>query len=393
MLTNSIRRYFGIKEIDSSWRKLDVKGLWQGYLLADNDNVVQKLIYPVPKDSFSYREVDYDVQLNKDLKIEGKRGKIHPLTAANFLKIKPSGKSFYVDERSLKLLNHSNDIPLFNEYDLHWNSENDVIEFLNRKISSQNKFFSQEIDGYLNKKRPVDQKFKQGDIFRVNLANERFAYGRIVADLKKFLTHDTGIVSEWKVDLRGRCIFNNIMSSDVLVDYFMVITKEPYLTYKDLKSYKTTSTVIITEGLIKYGTYIVVDHTSIDPSSFDLPMGLDTYFDYDPICHIFKWGGCVVTFKPDKKVEKLLGIGIKEDRTYYQGPYGRSVEHYIKSCIDGKPDYAFFVRDDLRYSDYKKLREIISNYLDFDLSSNDYDSFAAKYGFMDRNKLLSFTID
>ena len=44
-------------------------------------------------------------------------------------------------------------------------------------------------------------------------------------------------------------------------------------------------------------------------------------------------------------------------------------------------------------SDYKKLKEIISNYLDFDLNSNDYDSFAAKYGFMDRNKLLSFTID
>jgi hypothetical protein len=392
MLTNAIRRHFGIKEIDSSWRKLEVKDLWQGYLLVDKDNVVQKLIYPAPKDSFSYREVDYILQLNKDFKIEGKRGKIHPLTAATFLKIKPDGKSFYVDERSLKLLNHSNDIPLFNEYDLDWNSENDAIEFLNRKISSQDEFFSKEIDKYLNTQRRVNQEFRQGDIFRVKLAKERFAYGRIVADLKKFLTHDTGIVSEWKVDLRGRCIFNSMMSSDVLIDYFMVITKEPYLTYNDLKNYKITSTVIITEGLIKYGAYTVVDHTAIDPSSFDLPMGLDTYFDYDPVCHIFKWGGCVVTFKPDKKVEKLMGIGIKDDRTYYRGPYGRSAEHYIKSCIDGTPDHAFFARDDLRNPDYKKLKEIISDYLDFDLSSNDYDGFAAKYGFMDRNKLLSFTV-
>ena len=64
-------------------------------------------------------------------------------------------------------------------------------------------------------------------------------------------------------------------------------------------------------------------------------MGLDTYFDYNPVCHIFKWGGGVVTFKPDKKVEKLIGICIKDDRTYYRGPYGRSADHYIKSCIDG----------------------------------------------------------
>lgn len=381
-----------MKEIDSSWRKLDIKDLWQGHLLVDNNNIVQKLIYPIPEDGFSYREVDYAVQLNKDLKIEGTRGKIQPLTAANFLKIKPVGKSFYVDDRSLQLINHSNGIALFDEYDLNWNSGKDAIEFLNRKIRKQDEFLSREREVYLNRKKQAGQKFGQGDIFRIKLANDKFAYGRVVADLKKFLTYDTGIVSEWKVDLRGRCIFNSIMSSDVLIDYFMVITDDPYLTYKDLKGYKTTSTVIIPDWPIKHEAYLVVDHATIDPLSFDLPMGLDTYIEYKPVCHIFKWGGCVVTFKPDKKVEKLQGTGIKDDRTYYRGPYGRSAEHYIKSCIDGKPDYAFFVRDDLRYSDYKELKEIISTYLDFDLSSNDYDSFAAKYGFMDRNKLLSFTI-
>ena len=393
MLTNSIRRHYGIKEVDGRWRKLDVKDLWQGHLLVDDDNVIQKLIYPVPTDSFSYREVDYDVQLNKDSKIVGKHGKIHPLTTANFLKLKPNGKFFEVDERSLQLINHSNGIQLFNEYDLGWISENDAIEFLNRKIRSQGDFFSQEIDVYLNRERQINQKFSQGDIFRVKLANEKFAYGRIIADLKRFLTHDTGIVTEWKVDLRGRCIFNDILTSNVLVDYFMVITDDPYLTYTDLKRYKTTSAVIITELPIKYEAYIVVDHTTIDPLSFDLPMGLDTYFEYNPICHIFKWGACVVTFKPDKKAEQLKATGIKDDRTYYRGPYGRSVEHYIKSCMEGNPDYAFFNnRGDLRYSDYKELKEIISKYLDFDLSNNDYDAFAAKFGFMDRAKLLSFTI-
>ena len=58
MLTNSIRRHFGIKEIDKSWKIIEVKDLWKGHLLIDNANVIQKLIYPIKGNDFSYREVD-----------------------------------------------------------------------------------------------------------------------------------------------------------------------------------------------------------------------------------------------------------------------------------------------------------------------------------------------
>lgn len=392
MLTNIIRRHFGIKEINKSWKKLEVKDLWKGYLLIDKANVIQKLIYPAKEGDFSYREIDYEVELNSDFKIIGKRGKIQSLTASTFLKIKPEGKSFDVDETTLKLINHCNGVQLLNEYDFSWTSEKEVLDFLNHKISNPSKFDKEELNTYLNRKKQVNQKVKQGDIFRVKLAKGNFAYGRVIADLIKFVKYDTGIVSKWEVDWRGRNIFNEMIANQTLVDYFQIITDDPYLKYKDLKKYQTTSSVSISEWLVKHEAYIIVDNSEIDPSSFDLPMSIDTYYQYVPICHIFKWGGCVVTFDPDKKVEKQKGIIVKNDQNYYNGLDNKSTEYYINSCLQGKPKYAFLNnRGDLRYRDCTDFKKILSKYLDFDINTNDYDSFANKYGFMDRQKILAFT--
>ena len=64
MLTNPIRRYFGIKEIDKNWKKLDIKNSWRNdYVLIDDNNVIQKLIQPLPEDEFYYKEADYEVPL------------------------------------------------------------------------------------------------------------------------------------------------------------------------------------------------------------------------------------------------------------------------------------------------------------------------------------------
>jgi len=387
-----MRRHFGIKEIDKSWKKLDVKDLWNGYLLIDNANVIQKLIYPVTEGDFSYREVDYEIKLNSDFKIVGKRGKVQPLTASTFLKIKPEGKFFDVDKTTLKLINYSNGVQLFNEYDLTWTSEKDVLDFLNEKISTRNKFDKEELSTYLNRKKQVNQKVKQGDIFRVKLAKGKFAYGRIIADLIKFMQYDTGIVGKWEVDWKGRNIFNEMIVNQTLVDYFQIITDDPYLKYNDLKKHETTSSISISEWFVKHEAYIIVDNSEIDPSSFDLPMSIDTYYQHVPICHIFKWGGCVVTFDPDKKVEKQKGIIVKHDQNYYNGLDNKGTEQYINSCIQGKPNYAFLNnRGDLRYSECTDLKKIISKYVDFDITTNDYDSFANKYGFMDRQKILAFT--
>lgn len=393
MLTNPIRRHFGIKEIDDNWKKLDVKDLLRGHVLVDNDNVIQKLIHPVIKGEFAYREVDHTVQLNDDLKIVGKRGKLQPLTAANFWKIKPDGKYFNVDEKSLQLVNHANGIQIFDEYDLNWETPADALGFLNRKIIKEDKFFSEELDLYLNRSKQVNQKIRQGDIFRVRLTNDKFAYGRVIADLANFLKNDTGIVSEWNVDFRGRSIFNEILVKNILVDFFAVISDSPYSMYKDLKEHQTTPTVVTTDRVVKHEACMIVDHAEVDPSSFDMPMELDTYYERKPICHIFKWGGCVVTFKAEKKIEALKDRVIKKEPAFYSGPSCRSVEYYINSCIGQNPDYAFFRnRGDLRHADYKELRAIISKHLDFDLNTNNYDAFANKYGFMDRAKFLSFTI-
>ncbi|MCM5530625.1 Imm26 family immunity protein [Parasegetibacter sp. NRK P23] len=394
MLTNSIRRHFGIKEIDKSWKRLEVKDLWKGYLLIDNANIIQKLVYPIKVDNFSYREVDYEVQLNSEFKIVGKRGKVQPLTASTFLKIKPEGKFFDFNETTLKLINYSNGVQLFNEYDLVWSTENEVLSFLNDKICNPCEFDKEELNTYLNRKKQVNQKAKQGDIFRVKLAKRKFAYGRVIADLIKFVKYDTGIVGKWEVDWRGRNIFNEMIVNQTLVDFYQIITDDPNLKFDDLNKYKTTPSVSIIDSFVKHEGCIIIDNSEIEPSSFDLPMTIDTYYQYVPICHIFKWGCCVVTFEPDKKIEKQKGIIVKKDQDNYNGLDNKSTEYYINSCIQGSPNYAFLNnRGDLRYPECIDLRKIISRYVDFDINTNDYDSFARKYGFMDRQKILAFTKD
>lgn len=393
MLTNSIRKYFGIKQIDKSWKKLTVKDLWQGHVLVDKKNVIQKLIYPVPTDDdFSYREVDYNISLSRELKIIGKKGKVQPLTAANLLKIKPEGKELSVEKTTCQLINHVNGLALFSEYKLKWRAAKDVIEFLKQYTVKPSPFFKKELDVFLNREKVVNQKPKQGDIFRVKLAGNQFAYGRVIANLAKFLTHDTGVVSKWELDWRGRSVFNEVLINQLLVDYFQLITDNPYLKYDDLKKKKRTPATCIIDLNVKHENYTIVDQVPVAANSFDLPMGIDTHYQYLPVCHIFKWGAGAVAFAPDKKVEQEKDLLVKKDLRYRNDFGNQSTEQYIRSCIKGKPDYAYlWNRGDLRYTEYSALRKQISKRLGFDINSFDYDAFAKKFGLMDRAAILAFT--
>lgn len=397
MLTNKIREHFGLKKIDISWKKFELKGLRPShYILIDESNVIQKLIYPQERGKLYYQEIDYEVPLDSQSKIIGKRGKIQPLTYSNFIKIKPGGKSFEVNNSSLKLINYINGVQLFNEYDLNWSSEDEVLNFLNEKILSRDNFFLEELKLFLTREKQVNQKVRQGDIFRVKLAGGRFAYGRVIANLEKFLTHQTLIVSEWSMDWRGRNVFNEILRNQMLVDFFEVITENPYLKYSELKEYPTTNSVCTSDWWVKHESYIVIDKTQIEASSFDLPMNIDTFYQSKTICHIFKWGAGVVTFEPDDKVEELMRLHYHENKNKnknnYLQPNNKSAEEYINSCLKGLPEYSFLdIRGDIRSADCRELLKIISEHLDFDLKSNDYDGFAKKYGFMDRKDILEFT--
>ena len=101
-----------------------------------------------------------------------------------------------------------------------------------------------------------------------------------------------------------------------------------------------------------------------------------------------------MTLEPDDKVEELMRLHYHEikNKNNYREPNNKSTEEYINSCLEGLPDYSFLdIRGDIRSADCRELLKIISEHLDFDLKSNDYDGFAKKYGFMDRKDILEFT--
>ena len=76
MLTNSIREHYQIKPIKPDWKEFELKNSYGSKVLIDNKNVLQKFIMDnSDKDSISYREIDYNIQLTSDFKIIGKTGK------------------------------------------------------------------------------------------------------------------------------------------------------------------------------------------------------------------------------------------------------------------------------------------------------------------------------
>jgi hypothetical protein len=393
MLTNEIREFYGISPVNDAWRKLQVKGLYNGFIFVDDQNVIRKQIRIDSGADFFYQEIDYEIQLSEDLRIIGKRGKDNPLTYASISKIKPVNKYLSISKVILELRNLKNGIELFSEYNHNWKSVTDAIKFLEEKMLYPTAFDSEQIAEYLHRKKAVNQKVRSGDIFRIKLSKGKFGYGRVIADLSKFTRYDTGIVSEWPVDIRGRCLFNDIIVSLAWVDYFLVVSDNPYLTYDNLKQYRTTPSVLVSDLYITHETYKIVGRCEIDTSSFDVPMGLDTYYQYAPICHIFKWGGCVVTFKPDEYIAKT-GVPVRPEKYKTNMAAGNfPLEIFIQSSIEGKTDFSYLSRADLRESFFLKLRKIISKNLEFDIDSGDYDGFANKYGFMTKSDILAFTTE
>lgn len=396
MLTNELRKFYGIKLLDEAWKKLPVKGMKGTYVLVDDENVIQKFILPKSGQYLHYREVDYCIQLSADNKVIGKKGKVQPLSYAVIDRIKPANKYFDVTDSSLLLQNSDNGISLFDIGNHVWGSVEKILIFLKRVAEKPTQFEKEEIDAFLNRPKRIPQKVVQGAIFRVKIGQNRFVYGRIIADLTKFLRVDMGIVSEWKVDFRGLNILGSGMWPQILVDFFLLVTDNPYLTNEDLKMYGTTPSLIQSEERILQGGYRLVDQCEIQTASFDIPMAIDTFYHFTPVCHIFKWGAAVVTFKANKA---LLGeislcnpVSYSSIHSKKAKPY-QSLEGFISTTINGDTDYSYITdRGDLREPLLKQAREIIIENLGFDINSGDYNGFAKKYGFMTKEEILAFSI-
>ena len=177
-----------------------------------------------------------------------------------------------------------------------------------------------------------------------------------------------------------------------LIDLYLFKTDNPYLKPNDFAALETTPSLIKNSELIKNNTFQIIGNTPIELSSFDIPMDWETYYQYKPITHIFKWGAGIKTFEPVKRLEKLTEL------TYpmkYNPINLRAIEEFdgfLTPCLSGIPNFTYVSSNgDLREPLFSEVREIISKNISFNIDTNDYDTFANKFGFMTKAEILKFT--
>lgn len=393
MLTNNIREHYQIKPINPDWKELEVKNGYGSKVLIDKYNVLQKFIKDnSDKDRISYREIDYNIQLTSDFKIIGKTGKSKGLSYSVLEKMKPANKYFNVSSNSIDLYNFDNNINILFDYNLTLKSAKDVIKYIENRIKNTSQFEKEEFEKYISTKKQKRQVIKSGDIFRIKLNNRQFAYGRVIFDLDKFRNYKPAFVSKLNVGFRDSLIFDKVLITPSLIDLYLFKTDNPYLKPKEFEALKTTPSLIKNSELIKNNTFQIIGNTPIELSSFDIPMDWETYYQYKPITHIFKWGAGIKTFEPVKRLEKLTEL------TYpmkYNPINLRAIEEFdgfLTSCLSGIPNFKYVSSNgDLREPLFSEVREIISKNINFNIDTNDYDTFANKFGFMTKAEIQKFT--
>jgi Immunity protein 26 len=393
MLTNSIREYYQIKPIKSDWKEVVLKNGYGSKVLIDKKNVLHKFIIDnSDKDTISYREIDYNVQLTNDFKIIGKTGKSKGLSYSVLEKLKPANKYFSVSSNSIDLYNFDNNINVLFDYNLKFKSAKEVTKYIESRIKNITLFEKEEFEKYISTKKQKRQAIKSGDIFRIKLNNRQFAYGRVIFDLDKFRNYKPAFISELNVGFRDSLIFDKVLMTPSLIDFYLIKTDNPYLRTEDFNTLKTTPSLIKNSELIKNNTFHIIGNTAIDLASFDIPMDWETYYQYKPISNIFKWGAGIKTFEPVKKLEKLTELTYPMN---YNPINLRAIEEFdgfLTSCLSGTPNFKYVSSNgDLREPMFSEVRKIISKNINFNVDTNEYDKFAKEFGFMTKAEILLFT--
>ncbi len=395
MLTNNIREHYQIKPIKPGWKELELKNIHSSKVLIDKNNVLQKLIEDNwNKDRPFYRETDYHIQLTTDFKIITKTGKIKGLSSSALENIKPANKMFTVSPTNIDLYNFDSDVNILSDYNLKLKSAHDVIKYIEKRIKNKTAFEKEEFEKFIGNKRQKRQPVTPGDIFRIELSNCQFAYGRVLFDLKKFHNYTPSFAPKINDGFRESLIFDKGLMIPCLIDLYLFKTDDPYVKPGKFASIKTTRSLITNSEFIRNNGFKIIGSTQLDFASFDVPMDWTTFYQYKPLFHIFKWGAGIKTFSPVKRLEKL------HELTYPMNYkpihcYGRLVEQwdgFLTSCLSGKPNFKYVsTNGDLREPLFSEVRRIISKNINFDIDKNEYDEFAKKFSFMTKQEILAFT--
>ncbi|MFN0274400.1 MAG: Imm26 family immunity protein [Chitinophagales bacterium] len=367
--------------------EIRIKGIY-GSLYISN-NVIEKAIVFDNENNY-YSETDLNVKLNEEGKIITKSGKVKVLTQSVYETIKPDKISITINKDGILVANHLNHRVLIDEYDTGFKTIVDSIEFIERYLNEDDTFIQRNIELFKTSPKTSRLEIKSGDIFRVPVKNKMFIYGRVITPLRESIKEDLPVtgnfdLSDWKVN-----VFDpNPFFIPLWVDFYLTKSDSPYLTNKELEKFNTSSSIIIGDFALRHSNYEIISKTKIDTSGIDVPMEVDSRYNYKPIFHYLNWGAGIVTLPINSELEKgITDDKLKNRQNMYSLRPSKKIEQFVDTSVNNEADFAIVdANRDLRSNRMRQIKLKLFELIGLE-ERVDYDVFARKYGFKTKLELI-----
>ena len=182
-LSNSQRKYFGLRLVDDTWDKEILDDTVEVYF--EGDKIVKVLSYEFGNSQKWYCEYDTDIKtINRQILLpQTTRGKEQKLTVARILKIKGCGVQFsgsFVGG-GIHVYDHRRNLFFIKSYfeEGEIRTYADIISWINRYIKESPADYFQWLEKQLHKKRKI-QKAKEGDIIAFKVSRFEYGFARIL---------------------------------------------------------------------------------------------------------------------------------------------------------------------------------------------------------------------
>lgn len=388
-MNNKLRNKIGLKVIEPNWTEEDL-GSGEVICYISPENFIEKMVV-FWTTKIGYYEVDLSIQLTEEGKIFSKSGKHKKVSYDRLSKRSPKFIAITITGNSILITNKKNGRVLMNEYDKRFLDVGEGFTFIEKYLRAKDTYIEEQIDNFkFAKKR--SQKITHGDIFRVQIKDEKYIFGRVISKARKIIKINWPVKGSFSLDKSRINPFDpNPNFYPVWVQFYLKVFDKPIPDIEVFNTLTTSNSVVIPNDTLRTSVYEIIGNIEPSIDEFDVPMFLSTKYNFKPLFHYLSWGGGVVTFPIADVIQSFDNKLIELQKKYFWAPslINKRIETFVISSINKKAELGvIFHINDLRDPLLKELKKNVFEALELDDSTN-YDVFAEKYGFFTKHELIN----
>ena len=352
IIVNELRKYFGLKEIEDSWKKIDVQSAnFQDFnvsIFVDGQTVKKCIIFGNNK----FKEFQLDETLSKNLDcILPKDSNKKPSTLDSIINKSAVGVTLSFDKPNISIYNETTNKTYYtNAFDE--NKPISIVEFadwIHNWCENSTAEDVAEINEFANEKVTEPIPYKEGDVFRVKLSRNQYTYGRILLDYNKMRNNKEKF---WDI----------FMGTPVVASLYHIVTDRKNVTIDELKNLPSFPSENVMDKNFLTGEYEIIGNIPVDYKKEDYPIMYGNSFEETKkVCY---QNGKVYFEIPDVKA---FSQSYKNNGVSSRLGYKISL---MKKCIEQNSNLPIFeegplnFRNDLRNPNKKEILEQIQSQFD-----------------------------